>query len=433
MAITATVTYDMPKAQRISNDLHMITGSFTTSGTYATGGFDLTPALTTKLRSGDIKAVVIEENVTDPYLFVYDYTNDKVLGYAATGAGTTGAEAAHTHAVALDGGVSALGAPAVVLEEAIDVSSHTGTLQHLPAHIFSVYVTTGGTTGAFTCIPTGKTPVTTQCAVTFTSGVLTFLADDAVTRAVVSYIPKYALSTPSDLVVDEEVTPTANVGVLANNACAICTVWEDTATAGKQQLKIREKGIAADALASLQCSVDFTPASGNTSVTSNDTDCGATDPLLVTYLKAGAFPLVEEEAVSLTSEIGTMAWVGVPSTGQWLNATAGTTGPMAIGRARTSATGLGGSVSQLKYFEDTLSSTVGFDEGTPVTGCKISYVIISPHNRHIGVGPGSLVDTASASGSSHTHSISQEGGDEITNGATVTISTGVHFVAVGRA
>lgn len=89
-----SATFDTPVAQRISNDLHFISGYCVFSSTsYTTGGESLS-TIAAKFRT--LLNVTFEP--ADGYLWEYDLANDKVKGYSSTGGGTSGAGASHNHA-----------------------------------------------------------------------------------------------------------------------------------------------------------------------------------------------------------------------------------------------------------------------------------------------------------------------------------------------
>jgi len=73
-----TKTYDLPRAERISRNVGIVTGKISFDSSYPTGGesLDLTDRLQTVL------AVFIENK--SGYIFEYDYTNKKVKAYYPT-------------------------------------------------------------------------------------------------------------------------------------------------------------------------------------------------------------------------------------------------------------------------------------------------------------------------------------------------------------
>ena len=163
------------------------------------------------------------------------------------------------------------------------VAGATYTLRNLPGYILAVRVTAGGVTGAFRVIPTGETPATTEVAMNWTTGVMTFLGTDAVTALTVLYIPRGVPGfTTALLVIDEIVDVTTDSGNLAARAAAICCVWDDS---NNNPLTIVPVGEAPGAGA---CAIDINNG-GNTTITVNA--AGTTDSLKVTYLRFAANPL----------------------------------------------------------------------------------------------------------------------------------------------
>lgn len=212
------------------------------------------------------------------YDFDYDYVNSKLKAIR-----------------------NATNRPQLVTEEALTVSSHTGTLTHVPLYIVAVHVTAGSTTGAFNVIPTGETPLTKQVDVNFSTGALTFLSTDAVTAASVTYMPKQDVGPfiASTLVVDEEVTASASKVALANRACAIQYVYDATDGVIAALEPVGEAPSATHTAV-----IDITNGSSLTDIDSNAADAGNT--LKVTYLKyAPVIPTalcIGDGDTSLTSE-----------------------------------------------------------------------------------------------------------------------------------
>lgn len=174
--------------------------------------------------------------------------------------------------------------PDLIVEEVVAVTTNVGTLAQLPLYIVGLEVTAGGTTGPFNVIPTGETPVTTECAVTTTTGTLTFVAADAVTSVRVTYIAQHAdgpLSSAS-LVVDEAVVADAGAVALANRAIAVQYVWNDT---NSTRCALEPVGEAPSATNTAV--VDITSGT-NTNIDTHADDDG--DTLKVTYLKYASFP-----------------------------------------------------------------------------------------------------------------------------------------------
>jgi len=279
-------------------------------GDYSTGGFDIEPGI---LGLGSIDNVICFENNFGGWIPDWNTATSKLQLYELAGAHThvfTGsALGTHQHAAITAGTpagsvaapVFTGGAPIPLLipEELLTVTTHVGTLAHLPLYITAVHVTAGGTTGAFSVIPTGETPLTKQVAVNFTNGAMTFLDTDAVTEAKVTYIPKQASGTlvAGALVVDEVVTAAAAKATLANRACAVQYVWDDT-----DGVLCTFEPVGEEPSATHKCVVDINDT-GATKVDSHADDEGNT--LKVTYLKYASFPAgccVDDADLALSSE-----------------------------------------------------------------------------------------------------------------------------------
>ena len=175
--------------------------------------------------------------------------------------------------------------PVLIEEEAVTVATHVGTLAYNPLYIVAVQVTAGSTTGAFNVIPTGETPLTKQVDVNFTTGVLTFLSTDAVTAAVVTYIPQQASGplSAATLVVDESVTAAAAKTELVNRAIAVQYVYDDTDGIIDALEPVGEAPSATHTAV-----IDITNATPTTDIDSHADDEGNT--LKVTYLRYDKFP-----------------------------------------------------------------------------------------------------------------------------------------------
>ena len=99
-----TVTTDSYRSERISRNFSVLTGSILFGGTYETNGVSVT-AITNLFK--DCKELICDNQAG--YLFRYDKTNKKLIVYNTAAGETIAAEAAHTHAVALDSGASGAG------------------------------------------------------------------------------------------------------------------------------------------------------------------------------------------------------------------------------------------------------------------------------------------------------------------------------------
>lgn len=173
--------------------------------------------------------------------------------------------------------------PSIITEEAVVVASNVGRLANAPGYIIGVEVTAGGTTGAFTIIPTGKTPTTTQVAVTLTDGTLTFLSTDAVTAVRVTYIPMgIGPFIPANRVVDEVAVAASSTFNFALRAGLIQYVYNNTASSAARRPKILPVG---EAPSTGEIAIDINNSTA-TSVTVNAAQ--DTNSFLVTYWKFSA-------------------------------------------------------------------------------------------------------------------------------------------------
>jgi hypothetical protein len=263
---------------------------------YRTGGVDVSSIAKKFTQLHDILFVP-----KDGYFFVCDTESWKVKLYTPA--------AAHTHSVALDGGVTAAGAahthtfagasepPPIVVEESQAVTDNVCTLDHIPLYIVAIHVTAGDVTGAFRPIPTGKTPLTKQAAVTFATGVLTFLESDGVTAVKVTYIPKRSNGYLSEVTVDESITANEAKVNLAARAGLIQYTWDDT---DGVIIDYEQPGTAPHA--THYCTIDIND-SGNTSFDCHADD--ATNTWLVTYVPFSQLPpgcFIDDTDITLSSE-----------------------------------------------------------------------------------------------------------------------------------
>ncbi len=192
------------------------------------------------------------------------------------------------------------GGESLIVEEVVAVASNVGTLKHKPFYILSIEPTAGSTTGPFNAIPTGETPLTTECAVTFTDGTLTFLTADAVTSTRVTYIPLHETGpfSSSNLVIDEEMTASATPVALDNRAAAVQYVYDGTD--GNRMLL---ESVGREPSAAKSAVVDITSGS-DTKIDAHATDVNTT--FLITYIKYGTFkPYAQlgDGDVTMASEI----------------------------------------------------------------------------------------------------------------------------------
>ena len=435
---------------------------------YPTGGESLTAAQVGLRVIEDIKC----ENAGG-YMFRYDRTNSKLIVYTPVGAlaahthavaldtgasaaeaahthavaldggesaaeaahthavaldtGESGAEAAHTHAVALDTGASAAGdahthaftgtaqAPVLVVEEVQAVASNTCTLSHVPLYIVAVDVTAGNVTGAFNVIPTGETPLTLQVAVTFPTGVLTFLSTDAVTSVRVTYLPKRGSGYLSAVTVDEAVVAAAAKTNLAARAGLVQYVWNDTSGV---LCALEPSGEAPSAANTAVVDIND---SSNTSIDSNAADEG--NSLKVTYvpfaqLAPGTF--VDDTDITLSAEVWN--FTGDPTVLGYHNLVVPGLGTILVGErgdasnaAPTWAGPSGTAANTVATWNPARNSIITNLDVAMVT-TAISWMVLDPlqltpetpagsnanESTHTH-GPGTLADAASGAGSSHVH------------------------------
>lgn len=220
--------------------------------------------------------------------------------------------------------------PALVVEEAVTVTTNVGTLAHVPLYIVAVQATAGSTTGAFSVIPTGETPLTKQVAVTFTTGAMTFLSTDAVTAAKVTYIPKRGSGYLSTVTVDESRTASASKVNLVARAGLVQYVWDDT---DGVLVNLEQPGTAPSA--THYCTVDILDTA-DTSIDSHADDAGNT--LKVTYVPFTQIPpgcFVDDTDITLSSE----AWnfTGDPGVAGYNNLVVPGFGVNAIGETGAAA------------------------------------------------------------------------------------------------
>jgi len=250
MALTNTVI-DNTRTVFGNKRVVVLTTAFDSS--YPRGGESLTPS---DLGMDSIDMMLISPQ--DGYSFEFDYDNNLLKAYNLE--------------------------PDLIVEEVVACSSNTGTLTQLPLYIVAMEVTAGSTTGNFNVIPTGETPLTTQCAVTFTSGVLTFVSGDAVTSVRVTYLPQKADGPLSvnTMTVDETAIASASTVNLAARAIAVQYVWNDTNGVLCALEPVGEAPTATNTAV-----VDITSGT-DTAIDTHADDDG--DTLKVTYLQYAAFP-----------------------------------------------------------------------------------------------------------------------------------------------
>lgn len=174
----------------------------------------------------------------------------------------------------------------IVVEEPVVVASNVGRLANIPGYIIGLEVTAGGTTGAFTIIPVGKVPTTTQVAVEFVTGIMTFLSTDAVTAVRVTYIPLgVGPFIEANRVIDEVCVAASSTFNTANRAALIQYVFNNTAASAARRPKLIPVG---ESPGSNEIAIDINNSTA-TSVTVNASQ--DTNSYRVTYWKFSAIGL----------------------------------------------------------------------------------------------------------------------------------------------
>lgn len=257
---------------------------------YPTGGEPLTPA---DVGLSNITGFDVLGN-EGGYSFNYDYSNQKLVVSSGGVSSFTPAGTVSQPTFTGNAGVQPL-----IVEEIVAVSSNTGTLGSVPAYIMAIDVTAGSTTGSFNVVPTGETPATTECAVTFTNGTLTFAAGDAVTSCRVTYLASRegTFIDNSNFTYDEAITASDSGTNLAVAAAVIQYVYDDTAGALMTPVPVGETPSSGE----FALDIDN---SGDTTITTNSADNG--NSLKVSYLPLSVLPSADmsigDADLSLTSE-----------------------------------------------------------------------------------------------------------------------------------
>jgi hypothetical protein len=291
MAQTAVITFDSNRAEDLGRQNQLLsTGTVSVTGSYATGGFTLD--LTGRLR------YPLSCFMTDSSGYIYKFVRNTsapataVVKMYRVNQAASGVGVAHTHSNSV-----ATRKPRLVIDEAVTVTTHVGTLAHVPLYVPMVYVSAGTTTGCFKVIPAGETPLTKQVAVNFTTGVLTFLSTDIVTAASVTYLPKQASGYLAAVTVDETVVASASGVNLAARACAIQYIWDDT-----DGVLVTPEPVGEQPTATHNCAIDINN-SGNSTIDSHADDAGNT--LKVTYIPYAQIApgmFIDDADIALTSE-----------------------------------------------------------------------------------------------------------------------------------
>ena len=281
--------------------------------------------------------------------------------------------------------------PALIVEEAVVVTTHIGTLTELPAYIVAIDVTAGTTTGPFHAIPTGETPLTVECAVTFTTGTLTFVSTDAVTAVRVTYFPQRngTMFDSANLVVDEAVVAAAAKTEFANRAFAVQYVYDNT-----DNVRVALEPVGEAPSATHTGVIDITNATPTTDIDSHTDDEG--NSLKVTYLKYSglddAQQAINDADITLSgtnpeqfdfNNVGLYHGLVVPGLGTQLVGEATATNVELIWSGPSATTAAG-----VPTWHPALN-TIRTEEGTVVTTTAIPYFIVDS-----GVMAPEAVDTA---------------------------------------
>lgn len=312
---------------------------------YATGGYNVTPQSVGLGAIYGIVAYQINGIASNLARLQWDYKNGKMLCLRS-------------------GGQSAL-----VIEESVTVTSNVGTLAQVPAWIGSINASAGSVTGAFNVIPVGTTPITTQCAVNFATGQLTFLGSDAVTTALVTYVPMgVGPFVAANQVIDEAVTLSSSGVNLANQASLIQYIYDTTtpalhnivggtlaAASGQEKVALRN--------------------STNTTLTSNAGQSG--DSAKVTYWKASAFGLAqgftaEAEPAVTTSWTSAFPSIVLPTYGTQM------VGVASASFVKESLLGPSGTVAANTAVWNPMKNTFSFNAGDSLDHIYVAYVLLDP-------------------------------------------------------
>lgn len=265
--------------------------------------------------------------------------------------------------------------PSLVVEESVTISSHTGTMNRVPGYILSIHASAGGTTGACDVIPVGETPATTQCAVNFLTGGLTFATADAVTTALVTYIPLgVGPFIEANRVIDESNAGTNDTTRdLANRAALIQYVWNDTAGTLPTLIPVGESPASGEA------AIDINN-SGATTITVNAAQDDAT--YKITYWKhsaiGAAYGWTDQADISITSdaivvpEALDLSGTLIPGFGVRLVSEATAT------NKQERMLGPSGAAAADVAVWNPAKNTFTFANADSLTTCEIPYIVLNP-------------------------------------------------------
>lgn len=253
----------------------VVIADVTFDSSYSYGGESLDPEVNFGLHAVDF--AIIESKAG--FNFEYDRTNKKIKATTPI--------------------------PPIVFEERQTIASNSITLNYPPAFIMSIsqasaplsLTTSGATLAAGQVKPSAVFAAGERATLTFHSGVSGVVY--------ITYITQAWKEVWDNLVQEEAVTVTTNVGTLANQAVAIQAINFTGTTSGNCALMLDKD----DTVATLECKVNMT--STNKALTFYATD--AVTSAVVTYIKKPASGFlyeraIAEESLSTTSNICTPAY-----------------------------------------------------------------------------------------------------------------------------
>jgi hypothetical protein len=263
-------------------------------------------------------------------------------------------------------------AASIIVEESVTITSNAGQLANAPGYVISVNASAGTTTGAANLVPAAATLATHQCNVNFSTGAIKFFSTDAVTTALVTYIPMgIGPFIASNQVVDEAVTLSSSGVNLANQASLIQYLYDTTL--GTVQHLIGNQ--SSPAVATNQSKVNFrnsthttlTCAAGNT-----------TDSALCTYWKSANIGLaqgfVAETSIATSSNVLTVTSpsIIIPTFGTQVAAV--TTVPAIVNEALL---GPSGTAAAGNPVYNPFANTITFASGDAITNVYFSYIALN--------------------------------------------------------
>lgn len=352
--MAVTVTLREAKPQKISRHHTMLTGTVTFDTSYPLGGESLT-------------------DISKYFTSVEDIRFDDCLGFKV--------EYDRTGNKAI---VRRPAPPLVIIDEycAKTTATNTVTLNYLPCHIIDVEGFDKTAWITHQVQPTGETVATHGVLVNYTTGVLTFKTADKVTKTKVTYMPLCALLQDSDLVVDESHTITVTAAATADksfnltyDAVTLDYTWNDTLS---ENIVLGDKGWTATA--TKVGMIDWTSTAGYTKITIDSSDITASITLKCTYIKTNTsnpWTLIEEEAVTLSSESGTANCIGIPCTAEAI-ADAGTIKVCKLKSSKLATASLAAGQASWTYDAGNGKGVLSFNESSSVTGCKWNYLAVDP-------------------------------------------------------